>query len=110
MDTSNIQVLLFQHIKQTMPAHVSMVDEIADLLHIRNDSAYRRIRGEKEISLSELKTLSEHFKISIDQVLQLQNELVVFRAPEINAERVTFQEYLESMLKYMKYFNTFSNK
>lgn len=110
MDTSNIQVLLFQHIKQAMPAHVSMVDEIADLLHISNDSAYRRIRGEKEISLSELKTLSEHFKISIDQILQLQNELVVFRAPEINAERVTFREYLESMLKYMKYFNTFTNK
>ena len=51
MDTSNIQVLLFQHIKQALPAHVSMVDEIADLLHISNDSAYRRIRGEKEISL-----------------------------------------------------------
>ncbi|MEJ8819656.1 helix-turn-helix domain-containing protein [Lacibacter sp. H407] len=110
MDTSNIQVLLFQHIKQSLPTHVSMVDEIADLLHISNDSAYRRIRGEKEISLSELKILSEHFKISIDQVLQLQNELVVFRAPEINAERVTFQEYLEAMLQYMKHFNTFSNK
>ena len=86
MDTLNPQVLLFQHIKASLPSHVSMVDKIADVLHISNDSAYRRIRGEKEISLTELKSLSEHFKISIDQVLNLKNEMVVFRAPEINEE------------------------
>ncbi|NCU03754.1 MAG: hypothetical protein GXC73_07165, partial [Chitinophagaceae bacterium] len=110
MDTSHPQVLLFQYIKTSLPSHISLVDQVADLLNISNDSAYRRIRGEKEISLSELKTLSEHFKISLDQVLQLQNELVVFRAPEINADNISFEEYLNAMLQYMKYFNTFSNK
>nr|WP_294905497.1 helix-turn-helix transcriptional regulator [uncultured Lacibacter sp.] len=110
MDTSHPQVLLFQYIKTSLPSHISLVDQVADLLNISNDSAYRRIRGEKEISLSELKTLSEHFKISLDQVLQLQNELVVFRAPEINADKISFEEYLKAMLQYMKYFNTFSNK
>lgn len=110
MDANHPQVLLFRYIKSSLPGHVSLVDQIADLLNISNDSAYRRIRGEKEISLSELKTLSEHFKISLDQVLQLKNELVVFRAPEINAERVTLADYLEGMLQNMKYFNTFSHK
>ena len=78
MDANHPQVLLFRYIKSSLPGHVSLVDQIADLLNISNDSAYRRIRGEKEISLSELKALSEHFKISLDQVLQLKNELVVF--------------------------------
>lgn len=110
MDTSHPQVLLFQYIKTSLPSHISLVDQVADLLNISNDSAYRRIRGEKEVSLSELKTLSHHFKISIDQVLQLQNELVVFRAPEINEERVGFIDYLKAMLEYMRYFNTFTNK
>lgn len=110
MDTNNPQLLLFQYIKTSLPAHISLVDRIAELLNISNDSAYRRIRGEKEITLSELKILTEQFKISLDQVLQLQNEMVVFRAPEINQERVEFLDYLKAMLDYMKYFNTFSNK
>lgn len=110
MDTANIQVRFFQHIKSSLPAHVSLVDEIAELLNISNDSAYRRIRGEKDISLPELKTLSTHFKISIDQILQLQSELVVFHAPEINAERINFPEYLKGMLANMKHFNTFKNR
>lgn len=110
MDTSNPQLLFFQYIKLHLPAHISMVDEISELLNISNDSAYRRIRGEKDISLPELKKLSEHFKISVDQVLQLQTDLVVFRAPEINEERVTFLDYLQAMLGYMKYFNSFANR
>lgn len=110
MEAANPQVLFFQHIKTALPSHVSMVDEIAEVLHISNDSAYRRIRGEKEISLSELKSLSEHFKVSIDQVLNLQNEMVVFSAPEINKESFEFSDYLEAMLHHMQYFNTFSNK
>lgn len=110
MDNTNPQLIFFQYIKASLPSHISMVDEIAELLHISNDSAYRRIRGEKEISLTELKTLSEHFKISIDQVLNLQNDMVVFSAPEINEESFEFSDYLKAMLEYMKYFNTFPNK
>ncbi len=110
MDTANTQVLFFQHIKSSLPAHVSMVDEVAEILNISNDSAYRRIRGEKDISLPELKTLSEHYKISIDQVLQLKSELVVFHAQEINEERVSFPDYLKAMLANMKHFNTFNHR
>ena len=43
----DIQLVLFQKIRDQLSDHVSMVDEIADILGISNDSAYRRIRGEK---------------------------------------------------------------
>ena len=54
MSNSNgIQQALFQQVKDQLPGHLSFVDEISDLLEISNDSAYRRIRGEKELSLKE---------------------------------------------------------
>ncbi len=57
-----------------------------------------------------MKILCEHFHLSLDQVLQLKNESVVFNAPEINGTDPDFKEYLQRVLKQMKYFNSFEKK
>ena len=72
MEATNVQVLFFQHIKNNLPPHLSMVDEVAELLNISNDSAYRRIRGEKAIAFEELQVLCSKYKISLDQFLHLR--------------------------------------
>ena len=90
-----------------MTSHISLVDTVAELLNISYDSVYRRIRGEKPISLNELKILCEHFHLSLDQVLQFKTDTVVFNAPEINGSDPDFSEYLNGVLKQMKYFNSF---
>ena len=61
MEPNNSQLQFFLHIKALLPGHVSFVDEIADLLNISNDSAYRRIRAEKAISFEELHKLCAHY-------------------------------------------------
>lgn len=60
-----------------MPDNLSFVHEIAELLEISYDSAYRRIRGEKELSLEELHRLSHKFEVSLDFLLGLQSNHVV---------------------------------
>jgi|GEM_PF-5310014 len=75
---SSLQKLFFQHIKSLVPPHMSLVDEVADLLEISNDSAYRRIRSEKPIDLEEIQKLCGHFKISMDQLLNLQSDAFIF--------------------------------
>jgi hypothetical protein len=87
-----------------------MVDQIAEVLNIGNDSVYRRIRGETAISISELKLLCDHFHLSLDEVLQLKNDAVVFRAPGINGEVGSFADYLKGILAQLKYFNSFKQK
>jgi hypothetical protein len=64
MSEANLQKELFQHIKNSLPPNISMVDEIAELLSLSYDSVYRRIRGEKPVALDELKVLCEHFHLS----------------------------------------------
>jgi len=64
MAETDLQKELFVLIKNSLPPHISLVDAIADLLDISYDSVYRRIRGEKPITLNELKVLCEHFHFS----------------------------------------------
>ncbi|HQZ76089.1 MAG TPA: helix-turn-helix domain-containing protein, partial [Chitinophagaceae bacterium] len=72
METNHLQQQLFSHLKENLPAHLSLVDELCDLLDLSADSVYRRIRGEKPITLSELKKICEHYHLSLDQLLQLK--------------------------------------
>ena len=55
--SAEIQTAFFEQIKNSLPSNLSLVDVIADELEISNDSAYRRIRGEKMLSFEELQKL-----------------------------------------------------
>ena len=110
MESANIQISLFQHIKSLLPPHLSLVDEIADILSISNDSAYRRIRGEKPIALEELKKLSIHFKISLDHLLSLQSDTFIFTGKLTNATDHLFEKWMENTLQQMLFMGSFQKK
>ena len=97
MDQIELQQIFFNHIKAKLPGHFSMVDEVAEMLNISNDSAYRRIRGEKQLSLNELRTLCLHFKISLDQLMGLQTNAIVFYGDLVDNANFVFENYLISM-------------
>ena len=61
MNPEEIQPLLFQAIKSKLPADASVVDEIAGLLGISTDSVYRRMKGEKQITLDEINNADAAF-------------------------------------------------
>lgn len=107
METQEIQQQFFTHLRQTLPAHLSLVDELCELLNISADSVYRRLRGEKPVTLDELKKICDHYHLSLDQLLQLQNESVLFQAPGLNSASTDFLDYLKSSLGLLKYFNSF---
>ena len=99
MESSTTQLRFFQHIKTILPANVSFVDEIADLLDISNDSAYRRIRAEKAISFEELQKLCVKYKVSLDQFLNLQSDAFIFTGKLDNDVNFGFTNWLEEVYK-----------
>ena len=109
MNSTDLQQVFFATLKNVIPPNISMVDEIAGILNIGYDSVYRRIRGEKPITIGELKILCDHYHISLDQVLQLNNDSVVFQAPGINND-VDFNGYLNGILAEFRYFNSFDKR
>ena len=110
MEATNIQVRFFQHLKAQLPPHIAIVDEVAELLGISNDSAYRRIRGEKPIDLEETYKLCNHFKVSMDQLLHLQSDAFVFSGPLKSSSGNSFENWLENLHRQFQYVNSFEKK
>jgi hypothetical protein len=87
------------------------VDEIAGLLNISNDSAYRRIRGEKGIGFDEIRTLCSHFKVSLDQLFHLNSESIIFTGRSTDIVHYSLDQYLENnILGQLKYINSFAKR
>ena len=109
MKSVDTQTLFFQHIKTLLPDQVSMVDEIADLLNISTDSAYRRIRGEKPLILEEIRTLTGHFNISIDHLLQRDTTNFIFSDEIVKIEDYSFKDHLEFHLNGFQLLKSWKN-
>jgi len=107
METESAQQLFFKHIKSLLPQHISFVDTIADVLEVSNDSAYRRIRNETEITLEEIKKLCERFEISLDQLLQLNSNSFLFTGTLTNNTDFDYDKWLESCLMVIKNLKTY---
>lgn len=110
MESPDIQQLFFQHVKGGLPNHLSLVDEVAELLNISNDSAYRRIRGEKSISFEELQKLCIHYKISLDQFLHLKSDSFIFNSKLKSDGENSFQDWIENILGQLQLFNSYEKK
>ena len=110
MAAENAQILFFRHIKGLLPPHLSMADEVAGLLNISNDSAYRRIRGEKPISFEELQKLCGHFKISLDQFLHLQSDSIIFSGKTAGEGLFDYEQYLLDILQNLRLMNSFPSR
>lgn len=102
---SDSQSLLFQLLKERIPHEISMVDEVADLLGVSSDSAYRRIRGQTEMTLNEVKILSAKYNISIDSIFGSSLNSVTFRYRSINPDSFDFEKYLKNVLRDIKAIN-----
>ena len=109
MDTNEMQQLFFNHIKSKLPVHLSFVDEVAELLNISNDSAYRRIRGEKTIGLDEIQILCNKYQVSLDQFLQINSNTVIFSGNRVNHSTFGFDKYLKELVTNLEFFNKLSN-
>lgn len=110
MEQNNAQVLFFQQIKIQLPPHLSLADEIAKVLEISADSAYRRIRGEKPISFDDIQKLSSRYKISIDHILHLQTNGFIFTGNLGYSAKDFVEEYLNNMLQQFEFMRSFDHK
>ncbi len=110
MVTTDLQHLFFQNIKAMVPPNLSFVEEIADLLNISTDSAYRRIRGEKQISLEEIQKLSVHYKVSIDHLMNLNSNSIVFFGNVVDHDNFSFANHMGGMVDTIRRINKATKK
>lgn len=110
MNAAELQQELFQVIKSNIPDHLSTTEEIAKVLDVSVDSVYRRMRGEKTISLDELHLLCSHYKISLDQLMRIQTGSFLFQGNLQNEKNFRYEAWLGSILSNLTFYNSFSEK
>jgi len=110
MPSNQAQEFLFQRIKEMLPPTVSLTDSVSEILHVSNDSAYRRIRNETPLVLEEAKELCDHFHLSLDQVLQLKSNSILFENIRINNQHYSYEKYLSDLTRLTQYINGFNRK
>lgn len=93
-----MQDIFIKHLKKIVPANVSLVDDIADLLNVSTDSAYRRLRNETELSLDETYKICKHYKISVDSVFSNKGDSVTCNYIKLTDSALNFENYLKSLL------------
>lgn len=104
-----LQKILFDKIKSQLPPHVSLPLELASLLSVGVDSAYRRIRGETLLNLSELRHVCRRFELSLDQLFQLGDSSYLFSGRTMDYNHFDFVQYLQNSTEYLRYLNNLQN-
>lgn len=92
------QALFINQLRAVVPASISLVDELMDILDISMDSAYRRIRSETSFSFDEIYKLCNHYNISFDSLSEIDLNSVTFKYKALDNKEAEFIQYLESIL------------
>ena len=108
VEGNKIQNHLFDLIRKQLSPNVTLVDSIADILEISNDSAYRRLRCETLLDIQELMTLCSHFRISLDSLHV--SDVVNFRYTPLPADNTSLPTYLNGILAEMSRINSVTDK
>lgn len=102
MDNPNIQQAFFKIIKSKLLPHQSLSDEVQELLGLGADSAYRRIRGEKPLSIEEAVKLCNAYHLSMDATFATGTNKTTFEGNFLDATGFDFALYLDDILQNLK--------
>jgi transcriptional regulator with XRE-family HTH domain len=101
VSTESIQTRLLEQVRTRLPNHASLADELAELLNISRDSAYRRIRGETVLSLDEAKKLYDRFGVSIDELFTSDSNMALFYHRALGTD-YTLEQWLSSISRNLE--------
>ena len=69
-----MQDRFIQYLKDKIPDNSSFADELAQVLNIGYDAAYRRINLKTNLTLEEAVVLAKHYKISLNKLYEVGNQ------------------------------------
>lgn len=75
----------------------NLAAELADLLGVNPDAAYRRIRGDTALTFDEIQKICTHFNISFDSVINYHGRLVPFQFNAMFRDKFSILKYLTSI-------------
>lgn len=94
---NSIQLRFFENLKQSISQNLSLANEVADILEISTDGAYRRIRGESILSVDEMAKLCRHYKISPEFLSEVNDTSATFHFQKMISDEKGFEDYIKNI-------------
>lgn len=110
MPDLSYQLKFIEILKGHVPANLSLANEMSSLLGLSMDSTYRRIRGETEITLTEVVKLCHHFDIPLEALNNEIPSVVTFKFINRMDDEASFLQYLKSIQTDLERINRFEVK
>jgi hypothetical protein len=107
--TESIQSIFLEEVRKKLSPNISLADELAEILTISRDSAYRRIRGETVLSLDEIKIICNQYHVSLDALL-FASDSVSFQVRSLDANHFSFEKYLNFLIDNLDMIQAFPEK
>ncbi|HEY1038360.1 MAG TPA: helix-turn-helix domain-containing protein, partial [Bacteroidia bacterium] len=106
----SIQVEFVKTLKAIVPAEISIADELADLLGVSIDSAYRRLRNETDFTLEEIYKICGKYFISVDSVFSNKSDTVTCNYTTLTDSEDNLLKYLNGLCGQLRAINAFEEK
>ena len=106
-----IQNILFSQIKKRVISQTDWAREIGDLLQVSREAVYRRERGEVTLDLQEIEKLCQHYRISIDSLIEGRKERISFTYNSLVVHKgSSYKTYLQGLRDLLKQIEEASEK
>jgi hypothetical protein len=105
-----IQDHFIKRFRQALVPGIGLAEEMADILDVSIDSAYRRIRGETELTLDEVFRITRKYPISLDEVFSNRGDTVTFAYTKLTDSETNFVSYLTRLHGHLSALNKFGNR
>lgn len=107
---NTVQNQFIVRFKHNLPPGIGLAEEMSDILEVSIDSAYRRIRGETELTIDEIYKISKKYSISLDEVFGNQSDTVTFAYTKLTDSAKNFETYLSRIINHLKAINKFEDR
>ena len=100
--TMNCQEILLKEIRQILGNETSINEAISNVLQISYDAAHRRISMKSKFSIEETVTLCKEYGISMDNLFQQNDSLIVEKTKSIKTQ-ADFKMYFEKSKEFIQF-------
>ncbi len=106
----DIQKELFEKLKPLIPKGKTLAEYIGDILYLSNDSVYRRLRCETQLTITELKAICDHFGLSADTLISLRKEnQITCQVGRVGSSPLSFIAFLNGIHRELNSLKQYSD-
>lgn len=96
--SSSLQDIFMDRILDHFPKKAVAVDYLSQFLSLSPDGVYRRLRGETLLTPDEVFALAKEFNISIDNIINTDEQNLIFSFNAFNQPVTDFSIYIDQLL------------